>query len=223
MLKKRKDVHKQMSETFINAVFLTISGGLQDSYTYFLRGHVFANAQTGNIILMTSHLFKGSFINALHYLMPLCAFALGIFAAEVVHRKYKKAEKVHWRQLILLVEIIFLFIVGFMPNKMDIVANAAVSFVCAMQVQSFRKFSGNNYSSTMCIGNIRSGTEALCKYFHTKDKNILRNSLEYFTVIFMFAIGSGIGNLLIDIFGKYTIWFSCILLSISFCIMFNRK
>ena len=41
---------KQMSESFLTAAFLSVSGGLQDMYTYISRGHVFANAQTGNIV-----------------------------------------------------------------------------------------------------------------------------------------------------------------------------
>lgn len=38
--------YTQMSETFVNAIFLTLSGGFQDAYTYCCRGEVFANAQT---------------------------------------------------------------------------------------------------------------------------------------------------------------------------------
>ena len=44
--------HGQMSEAFITALFLSVSGGLQDVYTYLYRGKVFANAQTGNIVLI---------------------------------------------------------------------------------------------------------------------------------------------------------------------------
>ena len=42
--------HKQMSESFLTAAFLSVSGGLQDAYTYIFRGKVFANAQTGNML-----------------------------------------------------------------------------------------------------------------------------------------------------------------------------
>ena len=31
-----------MSESFLTAVFLSLSGGLQDAYTYLFRGKVFA-------------------------------------------------------------------------------------------------------------------------------------------------------------------------------------
>ena len=52
--------HGQMSEAFITALFLSVSGGLQDVYTYLYRGKVFANAQTGNIVLMAVKLFAGT-------------------------------------------------------------------------------------------------------------------------------------------------------------------
>ena len=45
-----------MSEAFRNSVFLTLSGGFQDAYTYIGRGKVFANAQTGNIVLLATNL-----------------------------------------------------------------------------------------------------------------------------------------------------------------------
>ena len=34
----------QMSEALLTAAFLSLSGGLQDAYTYIARGEVFANA-----------------------------------------------------------------------------------------------------------------------------------------------------------------------------------
>ena len=70
--------HGQMSEAFSTMVFLTLSGGLQDAYTYCVRGQVFANAQTGNIVLMSQRAFAGDLAGVLRYLIPLLAFALGV-------------------------------------------------------------------------------------------------------------------------------------------------
>lgn len=86
--------------------------------------------------------------------------------------RYQKAQKIHWRQLILVTEIVLLFAVGFFPNEMDLLANAMVSFACAMQVQAFRKVNGYAFASTMCIGNLRSGMESLCAYGKRKIKDI---------------------------------------------------
>ncbi len=67
----------QMSDTFTNAIFLTLSGGFQDAYTYLCRGKVFANAQTGNIVLMSTHFFEGEFGLILHYLIPVISLYSG--------------------------------------------------------------------------------------------------------------------------------------------------
>lgn len=95
-----------------------------------------------------------------------------------------------------------------------------VSFVCAMQVQTFHKVRGHAYASTMCIGNMRSGTEALCAYFRTRDKEILQKSLTYFGVIFVFGIGAGLGSLMSGLLGTKAIWCCCVSLLVSFVMMF---
>ena len=43
---------KKASESYIVGVLLAIAGGFLDVYTYISRGGVFANAQTGNIVLL---------------------------------------------------------------------------------------------------------------------------------------------------------------------------
>ena len=48
-----------MSESLLIGVLLSISGGLMDAYSYLYRGQVFANAQTGNVLLFSVHLSKG--------------------------------------------------------------------------------------------------------------------------------------------------------------------
>ena len=222
-MNSKKKRRGQMSEAFCTAMFLSLSGGLQDVYTYLFRGKVFANAQTGNIVLMAVHAFAGEWGHVLHYLVPLCFFALGVFAAELMHQKLQNLQRLHWRQLVVLCEIVMLFVVGFFPQEWNLMANALVSFACAMQVQTFRKVRGHAYASTMCIGNMRSGTEALCAYFHTHEPEALRNALTYFGVIGLFAIGAGLGALLSAHMAERGIWVSCALLAVSFFIMFIRE
>ena len=202
---------------------MCIRDSLQDAYTYCCRGKVFANAQTGNIVLCSAYLFDGQWRHSARYLVPVLSFLLGIFAAECVHRHFKYMEKVHWRQLIILAEIVLLFAVGFFPAGWDIGANALVSFSCAMQVQAFRKVHGYPFASTMCIGNLRSGMDALVAFGHSHDKNALWKSLHYFAIIFIFALGAGIGTQCVGIFGERTIWLSCALLLVSLCFMFIKE
>ena len=221
LAKKLPDI--QMSEAFINCVFLAMSGGLQDAYTYFTRNEVFSNAQTGNVVLMSTHFMMGEWYQGLKYLLPFLAFGLGVFVTERIQGKYKNATRLHWRQAILLIEIIILIAVGFMPHSMDMFATIIVSFSCAMQVQAFRKVNGYSYASTMCIGNMRSGMEALSAYTRTGNRELLLKTGQYFLVILTFFLGAGIGGALAETGGRRMIWISCALLIVSFLLMFLRS
>lgn len=213
----------QMSESFLTAVFLSLSGGLQDAYTYLFRGKVFANAQTGNIVLLSSNLMDGNWERVLHYLVPLCAFALGVLTAEKMQEHFRNMQRLHWRQLVVLCEIVMLFVVGFFPQEWNLMANALVSFACAMQVQTFRKVNGYAFASTMCIGNMRSGMDSLCSWVLNRNPAALKKSLYYWGIILLFALGAGLGSLTLDLCGAKAIWFSCLLLAVSFCLMFLKE
>lgn len=214
---------EQMSEALPTVFFLTFSGGLQDAYTYCTRGEVFANAQTGNIILMSQELFSGNWRGALLYLIPIIAFAGGIFAANCIRREFQTVPAVHWRQVVVLCEIVLLFLVGFLPHSLDFLANVFVSFSCAMQVQAFRKVNGLAYASTMCTGNLRSAVETLDEYFETKNPLLLNKAFQYFIVILIFAFGAGCGSVISPLIDIPAIWISCSLLLISFFLMFIKS
>lgn len=220
---KLDEFHGQMSDKFRSAVFIILSGGFQDAYTYCCRGGVFANAQTGNIVLVSSALFRGDWGSVVKYLVPILAFLIGIAVAELVHVHYRKQEKIHWRQIVLIEEILLLFAVGFIPEGLNPLANALVSFVCALQVQTFHKIHGQPYASTMCIGNMRSGMESLVAYFRSHDRETLGRSLTYFGVIGVFAAGAGFGSVLSTAIGSGAVWVCCGLLGVSFCLMFIRE
>ena len=215
--------HGQMSDTFHAAVFVTLSGGFQDAYTYICRGQVFANAQTGNIVLLSSNLMDGNWERVLHYLVPLCAFALGVLTAEKMQEHFRNMQRLHWRQLVVLCEIVMLFVVGFFPQEWNLMANALVSFACAMQVQTFRKVNGYAFASTMCIGNMRSGMDSLCSWVLNRNPAALKKSFYYWGIILLFALGAGLGSLTLDLCGAKAIWLSCLLLAVSFCLMFLKE
>lgn len=213
-------VRGQVSESVPTALLLTLSGGFQDAYTYYFRDKVFANAQTGNIVILGYHVMEGDWNTAFRYLLPVLAFVAGIYVSEIIREIFKEYRLLHWRQVVVLFEIFLLFLVGFFPHSMDTAANVTISFVCAMQVETFRKIKGNAYASTMCIGNLRSATEMLFRYRHTKDRDSLEKSIRYYVIILFFAIGASAGCYLTPFFAEKTIWFSCGLLITAFLIMF---
>ena len=123
----------------------------------------------------------------------------------------------------MLIEIVLLCIVGLMPVDINIAANMLVSFTCAMQVQAFRKVHGYGYASTMCIGNLRSGTESLSQFLRNRDQASLNKALHFFGIILFFAIGAGVGGILSNVLYIRTIWMSLLLLSAVTVMMIKKK
>lgn len=219
----KKVSNKQMSESLKIGVILALTGGFLDAYTFLARGKVFANAQTGNIVLLGTNLFQGEFKKALSYLVPIVAFIIGVFIAEFIKLKFKDNEKLHWRQIIIFLEIFLLVLVAFMPQALNDLANIVISFICAMQVESFRKINGIACATTMCTGNLRSGTELLFKYIKTKESDLKQKSINYYGIDLTFILGAGLGAVFTNIFDEKAVLVCCVILFIGFLVMFLKE
>ena len=210
---------KQESESIELAILLALSGGIMDAYSYLVRDHVFANAQTGNMLLFGVNLATGDWAQCLHYAVPVVCFAAGIALCHTI-KIVATEEHLHWRQMALIIEAVLLVVVGFVPEGRSLYANGLTSFACGIQVQAFRKFHGRPLATTMCIGNLRSGTQALVTYASGRDQKQLRGGLLSFFVITCFVLGAVIGNWAIPALGTHMIWIAPFLLAVSFLIMF---
>ena len=85
----------QMSASLPVGILLALAGGFMDAYSYMARGHVFANAQTGNILLFAIAVSEGRPGDSLRYLLPVVSFAVGIaLTAAIRTRKaaYKRRQ-----------------------------------------------------------------------------------------------------------------------------------
>lgn len=222
-----KQAHGQMSESMRLGALLAVAGGFFDAYTYLCRGGVFANAQTGNIVLLGLELAEREWLRALAYLAPILAFALGVVVAEVVKQRGKARQAggagMHWRQVIVLAEIVLLAVAAFLPQRMNMAVNILISFVCAMQVEAFRKVRGSAFATTMCTGNLRSGTEQLVIWRQTGDANAARKARHYYCITLFFILGAALGAVCTDTLGERALLITCVPLLAVFGIMFIRE
>ena len=209
------------SESYPVGILLAVAGGFLDVYTYVCRGGVFAYAQTGNIVLLGINIADQNWSKIWFYTYPILAFMAGILLTEAVRRKFRYNPGLHWRQIVIVLKFLVLWIIAFIPSgKYDNIINAAVSFVCSMQVECFRRFNGNAYASTMCTGNLRSATEQLFYYNINKDKEARNRSLQYYGIILFFIVGAVIGTILTRKFQEKAVLVVCLLLLTVFVIMF---
>lgn len=210
----------QMSETLRLGIVLALSGGFMDAYSYIERGKVFANAQTGNMLLFGVNLAEGNYSAMLDYIFPVLAFALGIFLTDTVRCLN---TRLHWRQLSVLFEAVILICVAFFPHSLNLPANALTSFACGIQVESFRKIRNRGVATTMCIGNLRSGTENLHRFLRTRDRKALYSAFLFYGIILCFIIGAVLGNFVIKFFHEKAILVCSALLFAAFLMMFVNK
>lgn len=184
-------------------VLLAVSAGLMDAYSFLCRGKVFANAQTGNILLASVHLTSGEFAEALTYLLPIAAFVLGIALASALHRRFPGSV---WVRPVLLLEALGLACTAFCPQAYNAAANATISFICGIQLESFQRTSGCAAATTMCVGNLRLATHFLMEYLYARRRDDLRKAGVYLTIIGGFILGAILGDRLIGLWAEKAIW-----------------
>ena len=174
---------------------LAFAGGVFDAYTYLTRGGVFANAQTGNAKA------------AAYYLLPICAFFLGVLISEWIKAVFPHKSGLHWMQIILLLEAALVLVIGLVPVSVPhALVNTTVSLICSLQVNTFRRMHGLPYATTMCTGNLRSAAESFCSYLFSRDRHALESALRYFAIIGLFCAGGMAGALLTGLFGIRSVW-----------------
>ena len=219
---QRKNPNRQMSSSLAVGILLALAGGFMDAYSYMARGKVFANAQTGNILLFAVAISEGRPADSLRYLLPVVSFALGIALAAAVRTRFGHMSRLHWRQLALTGEILILLAVSFFPAGQHLIANSLTSLACGIQVQAFRKIEGNGIATTMCIGNLRAGVQALHEYHVGHNREELRRGALYFGVIFFFALGAVAGNLAVGRWGLLAIRWNCLLLVLPLLMILQK-
>ena len=177
------------------ACLLSSSGGFLDAFTYVGHGQVFANAMTGNIILMGVSAAAGDWRQAIHHIPPLFAFMAGVFMAQAIRLPRLDAR---WPALLsLILEIVVLAVIAILPRGFpDIWIVLSISFVAALQNSSFTKVRGWSYNSVMTTGNLRRFAEGLFTgMVPRRDPEILEQAGVFGAICLAFLVGALAGGL----------------------------
>lgn len=212
-IKENIHLNKITTESLRLGILLAIVGGFLDAYTYVGRGGIFANAQTGNIVLVSIEISKGQWLEALLHMPPILAFIVGVVVAETIKKSPPKIFIKDSVRTILYLEILVLFIIGFVPGTVpNSFVTVTISFVASVQVSTFRKLHNYPYSTTMSTGNLYSASQAAYVAFVNKDRASALKALGYFTIIFFFVLGAFLGGLTTSYFGVKAIWGAALVL-----------
>lgn len=193
-------------EQIFFGLLLTFVGGYFDSYSYINSNGIFANAQTGNLIFFGIEMSNKNYTGAFNYLPSIFSFVVGVIFNEFIISKSKFMSIRRYINISLLFQILLLLFVYLIPsiNSFDI-RPLIISFVCAMQFDSFRTIHNIPFASIFCTGNLRSASEHIFKYFILKNNASKVKIYIYLSLILFFLFGVIIGGILSNILGHSAI------------------
>jgi len=189
-------------EALLIACFLALTGGYLEAYTWIVH-RVFANAQTANLVFLWVYITNGEWEQADRFVLPLLAFGIGVILA--CWLRWAAPERAS--RISIIVEIVFLFVVAILHNRLpDRAGTLGISLVAAFQTVSFPKVEGLNYSSVMATNNFRQTVEGLFVAFAgNRDAKLFRRPYVFGTMCLAFGAGAAIGAIMTEVTPAYSL------------------
>jgi uncharacterized membrane protein YoaK (UPF0700 family) len=195
------------SNSFTLGVLLAIVGGFLDAYTFISRDGVFANAQTGNLVLLAVKAANRDWRGSMLFILPILAFILGVLVSEIVKIPHVRQVLHSYRRSILILECLVLIIVGLLPRSVpNLVVTVCIAFVSSLQISTFNKLDKWAYNSTMTTGNLRTATQAAYLALKENNNEAKKQFKEFFVIILSFLFGALTGTFSTTYIGNTSIW-----------------
>lgn len=209
-------VDSDRTRTLWFALLLTITNGFIDAYTYFERGHVFANVQTGNVIFFALDLSELRVAAALAHVWPILAFMAGIAVAAQI--KSGRTEKLvsHPLRWAMAVQVVALIVIGFVPVSVShAYVTVPISFLAAVQMGLFRAVGDLAYLPVATTGNLMRFVESGYTGVVERSAAARRAAGIYGTLIIGFAGGAVTGAFASRTWGGHAVWLAAAILAIT--------
>jgi uncharacterized membrane protein YoaK (UPF0700 family) len=195
---------------------LACAGGYLDGFTYVGHGHVFANAMTGNVVLLGINCFSGSWRAGLRHGPAILAFIIGISVAQAIQLHAKVTGAASAYRAVLVLEIGVLAVLGLLPAATaDILFTTSIAFAASVQVETFREVNGQSFNSTFTTGNLRRLSEAaFAWFFEGRDRAAAFVARDFSVICATFLMGATAGGFGAQRFGNQALWCDVILLGL---------
>lgn len=219
-----KEIKRKYLECERITVFLILMmcGGFMGAYTYLLKGGVFCNAQTSNILLFGLALGSSDWKRAAYLLIPISAYLLGAIVSEVLPVYVRKAGLLRWDTLLIGCEFLVLMILGFLPDSVPAqVFQVSINFICSMQYNTFRQANGIPMATTFCTNHLRQTGTHIAIWIRKKDRKALKRSQYHAEMLLSFVLGAFVGTLACTHFGNRAIWGAAFLMLLVFADLFR--
>jgi uncharacterized membrane protein YoaK (UPF0700 family) len=195
MFLKRPETHmsdiEQRTLALGTNVALAAAGGYLDAFTYIGHGHVFANAMTGNVVLLAVNAAMGNWHQSLQHLPPIVTFCFGVAFARAIGSSHRPV-------IVLALEISAFFVLSWLPTSAsNFLIVTVICFVASLQTATFRQINKAAYNSTFTTGNLRTLSETFFDWaFKDRGPESRKQTIDFFAICTAFVLGALVGGLL---------------------------
>ncbi len=184
---------------------LMVATGFVDAYTFLQHGHVFAQAMTGNLVLIAIGAFAPAVVAFWRPLVSYLAFVAGIVVVWALSRRSR--GRVSGPQLTTLsLQVLVLVVVGFGPGVPSAVVAAAIAFVSGMQIAAFRDVGRAAFTTTVMTTNSMKAVNAALTALTSTDPESRAVVRAYGTALAGFVGGAFLGAFLSTRLGDRAAW-----------------
>lgn len=195
---------------------LILVAGWYGAYTFALRGGVFCNAQTANVVLFAMALGNGKRLSAAYLLLPISAYLMGSFISEWLGKTVKRLNLLRWDTLLVALEIVMVVLLAFMPASWpDQICQVTLNFTCAMQLNTYRQVEGVPAATTFVTNHIRQIGSNLAKLSrHPEDEELRSRVTVHGSMLLFFVIGAVISTMMCALFSYVSLLCALVPLSV---------
>lgn len=190
------------TERFHIFILLMLSGGFMGAYSYYLKGGVFANAETANLLLLSLNLANGNWNAAFSVLIPIATFFLGTFFSELLSSRIKH----RWPPILISCEILLLAVLSLLPEETPFTLyHVSIALISSMQYNTFRQARGVPLSTLFCTAHLRGGASSLYHALAEKNSASLQKFYYHTGLIATFISGAVLCALTSRILSTHTL------------------
>ncbi len=213
---KSNERYLHCERTGVFELLMAVSG-MMGAYTYILRGGVFCNAQTANIVIMSIAIGQGRWKDSLYFLIPITAYILGTFLSESLPSPVKRLHFLRWDTWLIGLEALTLFIIGFVPLTVpDQIIQVVINFLASMQYNTFRQAEGIPMATTFCTNHVRQLGVAAAKVLRKHDAAAAHRGKVHLTMLLSFFCGGAALSFVGAYLQEKAIWLALVPLLIIF-------
>jgi uncharacterized membrane protein YoaK (UPF0700 family) len=191
---------------------LMLATGFVDAYTFLQHGHVFAQAMTGNLVLVAIGAFEPSVVEFWRPLVAYAAFVVGVAVMWGWSRRGAPAPQL----ATLGVLVVVLVVVGFLPDGAPAVAvTTAIAFAAGLQIAAFRDVGRAAFTTTVMTTNSMKTVNAALTALTSaavEDRAVARS---YATALAGFVAGAFLGAFLTTRWGERAAWVDAALFAVA--------